>query len=194
MEVSKIKSVFLLVALAFLFFGCSVTKQNTITLNTKKVIFAKPFQVRSVSLCLDDSYASFEEHTKYGKLFVEYIKLSSRCTYNGSFYSFFTYLFKSELKLKNMKLVEQLEFDNFSFYTFRINDNSYVNMIFKYTVTEDMVIVDYQGKLSNELIKNYKKSYESKYLNEKRFDKKFDRSLARMNYFNSYFQREKIIR
>lgn len=188
------KRVLLLIVCVFLFAGCSVSQQNTIILNDKKVVFKKPFYPRSVSSCLDNSYAFFEEQKEYGKLFVEYIKLNQRCTYNGSFYSFFTYLFKSELKLKNMKLIEQFEFDTFSFYTFRVNDDSYINMIFKYSVTEDMVIVDYQGKLSTELIQTYNKSYKNKYLNEKRFDKRFDKSLARMNTFNSYFQREKIMR
>lgn len=188
------KTIILIFLTVFLFAGCSVTRQNTITLNNKKVVFKKPFEIRSVNSCLDDSFVTFQNHQKYGNLYLEYLRLNTNCLYNGSIYCFFTELFEEELKIKNMEIVEEKEFENIAFYTFKIDDNSFINMIYKYATFEDLIIVDYQGKLSEELIQNYESSYKSKYLNKKRFDKKFNRSLARMNYFNSYFTKDSDIR
>lgn len=188
------KKILFLIAIVFLFASCSVSRQNSVLVNNQQLIFEKPFEVRGANSCLDDSFATFQEHNKYGKLYMEYLRLNSGCIYNGSIYSFFLELFESELKLRSIKKVEKVEFDNISFFTFKIDDDSYISMIFQYTTFEDLIIVDYEGKLSNELIKGYDASYKSLYLNKQRFKKDFNRSLARMNYFNSYFTRDSNIR
>ena len=65
------KKVLFLIYIVFLFASCSVNRQNSVILNNQKILFDKPFDVRASNSCLDDSFATFQNHNKYGKLYIE---------------------------------------------------------------------------------------------------------------------------
>ena len=69
------------------------------------------------------------------------------------------------------------------------NEEYYMNLIYKYSSTEDIFIIDYDGKYFTKLIKDFDVNYENIYLNKKRFSSNYSNSLVRMNIFNSYFSR-----
>ena len=126
---------------------------------------------------------------EYGSLFSEYINLDNSCSWNGLARGYFEYLFKTTLKLESFKIIERKDFKNYEFTTYLINNEYYMNLIYKYSSTEDIFIIDYDGKYFTKLIKDFDVNYENIYLNKERFSSNYSNSLVRMNIFNSYFSR-----
>ena len=103
---------------------------------------------------------------------------------------FFDDLFKSTLKIKKIKNIERIEYKNYEFSTYIIDDKYYMNLIYSYSVYEDFFIIDYEGKLFDEMIRLYDKNYINKYTNEPRFNSNYSNSLVRMNILNGYFSKQ----
>jgi hypothetical protein len=94
------------------------------------------------------------------------------------------------IKAKSYKVVEKKEFENIEISTYLVNELYYVNIIDKYTVFEDKLMIDYSGIYSTYLIKNYDSSYENIYINKPRLDTNYFNSLVRFNFFYSYFSKD----
>lgn len=141
--------------------------------------------------CANFSYISNINDEQYGVLFSEYINLDQTCSWNGLSRGYFEYLFKTTLKLKSFKIVDRIDFKNYEFTTYLVNDEYYMNLIYKYSSFEDLFIIDYDGKYFTKLIKDFDISYKNSYLNEKRFSSDYSNSLVRMNFINSYFSRQR---
>lgn len=176
-----------ILVLGFLINGCTSAnnfneKIELITNNQKRSTFDS---------CTNFSYISNIKDNEYGAIFSEYISLDFSCTWNGLARGYFEYLFKSTLNLKSFKIIERFEFKNYEFTTYLIDDLYYMNLIYKYSSSEDIFIVDYNGKYFTKLIKDFDINYKNKYLQEKRFSSNYSNSLVRMNFFNSYFSRER---
>jgi hypothetical protein len=174
-------------SLVLLLFGCSSLKNNSIDKienlgnNKKKYLHDS---------CTNFSYITQNEEEKYGKLFYEYIDLNRSCKWNGMQRGFFVDLFKSTLKLQNMKVVERVDYSNYEFTTYLIDDKYYLNFVYKYSIYEDLFIVDYDGKFFDEKIKEFDKNYENKFLSKPRFISNYSNSLVKMNILNSYFTKD----
>ena len=164
--------------------GCSSIENNSID-NIQ--IFKNNKKNFTYDSCTKFSYISQNEEEKYGKLFYEYINLDSNCSWNGMSRGFFDDLFKSTLKIKN---IERIEYKNYEFSTYIIDDKYYMNLIYSYSVYEDFFIIDYEGKLFDEMIRLYDKNYINKYTNEPRFNSNYSNSLVRMNILNGYFSKQ----
>jgi hypothetical protein len=176
--------------LVFFFNGCYFTNsiyfdQIEETLNDKKQI--------TFDYCANFSYISNIKDEIYGNLFIEYINLDRACHWNGLQTGFFEYQFKSTLKLKSFNLIERKKFDNYEFDTYLIDEKFYVNFIYKYSVYEDLFIIDYDGKYTDKRIKEFDKNYSSKYLDKPRFISNYSDSLVKTNIINSYFSKDKEI-
>ena len=94
------------------------------------------------------------------------------------------------IKAKSYKVVEKKEFENIEISTYLVDELYYVNIINKYKVFEDKLMIDYSGVYSTDLIRNYDKSYENLYLNKPRLDTDYFNSLVRFNFFYSYFSKD----
>jgi len=140
--------------------------------------------------CSRSSYISLIEDKKYGKLFIEYINLDNDCKWNGLSRGYFVELFKSTIKVNSFELVERIDKDNIEINTYLIDKKYYVNIINKFTVFEDIFIVDYFGIYTDEEIKKFDKEYKNIYLNKPRFSFNYSKSLVNMNMINSYFSKE----
>lgn len=173
-------------SLVLLLVGCSSLENNSID---KIENFGNNKKIYTHDSCTNFSYISQNEEEKYGKLFYEYINLDSNCSWNGMSRGFFEDLFKSTLKLKNMKVLERIDYGNHEFSTYIIDDKYYMNLIYRYTVSEDSFIIDYEGKLFDEMIRKYDKNYINKFLKEPRFNSNYSNSLVRMNILNGYFSK-----
>lgn len=178
---------FLFLVISFFICACNSINNfdNEINLfdnNQKKATFDS---------CTNFSYISNVNDIKYGNLFIEYVNLDSSCSWNGFSRGHFEYLFETTLKLKSLKVIERKDFDNYEFTTYLVNGEYYMNLIYKYSVYEDLFVIDYKGKYSTELIKKYDSNYENLYLNKPRFSSNYSKSLVNMNFINSYFSRER---
>lgn len=141
--------------------------------------------------CTNFSYISNVNDKKYGNLFIEYINLDNSCRWNGFQRGYFEYLFKTTLKLESFKLIERKDFNNYEFSTYLIDEKYYMNLVYKYSVSEDLFVIDYEGKYFTELMKNFDNNYKNIYLNKTRFSSNYSKSLVNMNFINSYFSRER---
>lgn len=167
--------------------GCYSTRNYSID----EVEFLKKTEkITTFDSCTNFSYIAQNSDKEYGKLFTEYINMSSSCHWNGFQRGLFEDLFKSTMKFKSFKVVERKDYDNYEFSTYLIDEKYYVNLIYRYTVFEDLLIIDYEGKYTTKLIKQLDLNYDNLYLNKPRFDGHYSNSLVRMNMLNSYFTRE----
>ncbi len=186
------KNILLFAVLVF-FTACSSTSLSKVSLSSNEIFLENKNVIHTFNDCKDFSYYVNENNKKYGKLFIEYIDLNSSCRWNGFQRGFFEELFKSTLKIKSMKVIEQFDFKNFEFTTYLINDKEYLNLIYNYQIFKDIFILDYTGKLSQEYIQKFNSSYKSKYLNKSRFSREYNKSLVNMAYFNAYFSKDKFL-
>ncbi len=178
---------FLFTLLIFVLNSC-VSSQNLnldeeIKLNNEKKFF-------TYDNCTNFSYISNSEDSMYGKIFKEYIRLDSSCKWNGLQRGYFVDLFKDTIKVKSLKLVERIENKNLEISTYLIDEKYYVNIINKFTVFEDLLIIDYKGIYSTRLISGFNKEYKNIYLDKPRLDSNYSNSLVRMNFMKGYFARE----
>jgi hypothetical protein len=179
--------IFLSSLLSFFIYGC--TSINNFDNDVK--LFDNSQKKSTFDSCANFSYISHINDNKYGNLFIEYIDLDSSCSWTGFQRGYFEYLFKTTLKLKSFKLIERKDYDNYEFSTYLVDEKYYMNLIYKYSVYENLFIVDYEGKYSTELIKIFDTNYENIYLNNSRFSSNYSKSLVNMNIINSYFSRER---
>ncbi len=185
------KNVLLFISVLIFFTACSSANLNKIPLNLKEIVLENKNIVYTFNNCTNFSYYTKEKNIKYGKLFIEYINLNFNCRWNGFQRGFFEELFKSTLKIKSIKIIEQFDFENFEFTTYLINEKDYLNLIYNYQVFRDVFIVDYKGVLSQEYIQKFNSSYKSSYLNKSRFSEEYNKSLVNMAIINGYFSKER---
>lgn len=176
--------------LFFIFFlnGCNFPK-NEVVENIYPI--KNQNKILTFDYCTNFSFISNIDNNIEGKLFIEYIKLDNNCSWNGFQRGYFEYLFKSTLKIKDMKIVEQVDYKNYEFTTYIIDNKYYLNLVYSYTVYEDWFIVDYNGRFTHNLMEKFKIKYEHEYLNKDRFFANYSNSLVRMNFINSYFSKER---
>lgn len=176
--------------------GCSssstvVMSNNTFIFGKKntpiEINFTNPIKSYQTSFCTDSSSTIFDDNDLYGYIFIEKIKVSNLCTWNGLPSSFFETSIKQSLKLDSIKTVEKFDIDGYNFKTLKINDDSYLSLIYIYYGTEDILIYDLEGKLYTKLLKSFKSDYESNYLDKKRFNKKYSESLVKKTFIHNYF-------
>lgn len=171
------------------FTSCARYSNHDLHLNNELKI-AKTQQTITSTRCTNESFIANLNDKKYGKLFVEHISLDSNCHWNGFQRGYFEYLYKSTLQLKSFELISRVEYDSYEISTYIINEEYYLNLIYDTGISSDTFIIDYNGILSEKLIRNFEPNYKNKYINKKRFAANYSNSLVRMNLINSYFTRE----
>jgi len=191
-----IKSLFILF-IAIFFTACSSVMPYTYSSKTNELKFKiskdnyfikklnNPEYIMTSDRCTNESYLLKEK-----RYFIEYVSLQNNCSWNGLPDGYFEREFKFELKLKSMVAVERIDIKNYSFSTFKINDKYTLNTITIYTTDSNTFIIDYEGKLYNQLLLKLNPSYQNTFLSSSRFKADYNYSMVRFNFFNSYFNRD----
>lgn len=185
--VKEMKFIFL----AFLIFflnGCNLAKNNQVE-NVYPLKSGN--KMMTFDSCANFSYISRIDNNEKEKMFVEYINLNRECNWNGLQRGYFEYLFKSTLKLKDVEIVERIDYKNYEFTTYIIDKKYYLNLIYIYNVYEDYFIVDYTGNYAYDLMKKFSINYKNDFIDKQRFYSNYSNSLVKMNFINSYFSRER---
>lgn len=160
--------------------------------NLTRVKFDNPYiQYHQAFRCVNNSYTLRDENYKYGKLFLEYINISSSCNWNGSALGFFESNLRKQLNIKSMERVESFDISSYVFRTYKVNNDSYFSVIYIYSGNVDRFIIDYNGKLYDELIKSFKPEYKTNIYFQKRFSGNYNDSLVRKNLIENYFKEER---
>lgn len=153
----------------------------------KKILLTDVKYQNTFSNCSLDTYILSAKSQEYGNLFIENIELSSNCQWNGLASGFFIYELKNRLKFKTFKLVDRFTKENYEISTYKVDGDKYLNILERYTVNGNVLIIDNRGKLSAEIIKNLDPRFELKYLNESRTDINYNYSLVDNNFIFGYF-------
>lgn len=199
MVIKTIKILFLIL----LFAGCSIKNDSVYSMNNAKSMFLGKsenpvlveFQKAKLEhhyyfRCVDDSYTLAGESSTYGKLFIEYVRLDHNCHWTGLPSGFFISNIRNQLKLDDIEVVENYDIKGYDFSTLKVNKNSYLSVIYIYSSSNDIFILDYKGLLYDKLLKSFKKDYKSKYSNKRRYKGEYNDSLVRKNLLENYFDIE----
>lgn len=120
-------------------------------------------------------------------LFIEYINLDISCNWTALPRSYFEELYKNSLGIKNLSLIESLDYDEYQFNTYLIDNKYYMNLIWQSKNTEEKFILDNKGLYFDKLIRTFNKNYKNISLDKKRFTKDYNTSLVENNILGSYF-------
>lgn len=175
---------YFLLFLFILFNSCSIKQNTNLKVNSINNTY-------TYDICTDSSYINLSYDEVFGKLFTEFIRLKPYCHWNGFQRGYFEELFSSTLKLKSFKAIQRLDFNNYEFSKYLINNQYYLDLIYKFGANGDKLIIDYEGKLSLKMIKRFYPNYINKFLNKPRFNVTYYNSLVKMNFINKYFYKEK---
>lgn len=193
----------LFLSLILLFTGCTTSSVYNYS-SSNKVLFLgnKKTQVFNIPLtnpimqyhtsfnCVRESYTLNDLNKNYGRLFVEYIDLDYSCSWTGLPSSFFETNLRYELKIDTLEVVENFDIGSYNFKTYKIDNDSYLSMIYIFGSTTQKFILDYNGSLYDKLLKSFKPDYENRYIFKKRFFGNYNDSLVRKNIINHYFRQE----
>jgi len=193
-------SIFSVILVLVFFTGCAsnaLTKDSTLYFGKDKysavpLKLTNPvFKNQHAFTCNVDSYTLHDNNAEYGQLFIEYIYLGFRCHWNGLPTSFFETNLKHQLKIDSLETVEEFDVGTYNFKTYKIDNDTYLSMIYIFGGSTDRFILDYKGKLYTKLLKKFKPEYQNKVAFQKRFEGKYDDSLVRKNIINHYFSEER---
>lgn len=136
--------------------------------------------------CTNDSYLLLNED-----IFVENISLQTNCRWNGLSNGFFEYEFKHKLKLKSMESLERIDVKNYHFSTHKINETHRLHIIWIWGAYTDTFIIDYTGKLYQELLSHLKPDYKYTHQGLSPFKADYQESLVRLNFIKGYFNADR---
>ena len=154
-----------------------ISKNNFYTYNLNKYELK-----RRQDSCVSNAYT-----IKSDEVFVEYIKLSKNASWNGSSLIFFESLFKNELKIKKLKILEEYEVNNYVLKTYEINENFVCFYIYIFNSSQDVFIIDTNGNLYKNILKRIKSDYVYNYEDKLKGSINFDISLVKKNTLKDYF-------
>lgn len=151
-----------------------------------KVELTNPTYKDYGNFCINTSNVINDNHSQYGKLFFEEIDLNSDCGWKGSPISRFEHNLQFSLNLSSLQIVEEFEFNNFTFKTYLFNEKSYISFIYIYQHDENFIMLDNKGKLYEKVLKLFKPSYTNNHISKKRYDKVFTNSIAKNSMIYHY--------
>lgn len=134
-----------------------------------------------------DSYVLEAYTVNTDDLYLEYINVDVDVTWRGLPLGHFTNLLKNELKLISLDLLEKIELKNYTFLTYKINNEYILNIINISDVDKEVFIIDTKANLYENLLKNFQKSYVYKFEKNNNVSLYLNLSLAKNNAFHDYF-------
>lgn len=137
-----------------------------------------------------DSYTMEAYTIKSDDLFVEYIHTDSDVQWRGLASSLYIEFLKDKLGFKKMDILEKKEYQNFVFYTFKINEHFILNFIYIYEQNKDVFILDIKSELYTNLLKNFDQSYIYNFDRNKEDILNINISIVKENNFFNYFGHE----
>lgn len=137
-----------------------------------------------------DSYAVEAYTIKSDNLFIEYIHTLSDVQWRGLPSSLYIEFLKDKLGFNKMDILEKKEYENFDFYTFKIDNHFILNFIYIYEQNKDTFILDIKSELYENLLRNFDKEYKYKFEQNKEDVLDIDISIVNENNFFNYFGHE----
>jgi hypothetical protein len=139
-----------------------------------------------------DSYTIEAYTIKSDNLFIEYIHTDSDVQWRGLPSSLYIEFIKDKLGFIKMDILEKKEYENFDFYTFKIDEHFILNFIYIYELNKDVFILDIKSELYENLLRNFDKKYKYKFEQNKEDSLDIDISIVNDNNFFNYFGHEDI--
>ncbi|QKF81579.1 hypothetical protein [Halarcobacter ebronensis] len=134
-----------------------------------------------------DSYVIEGYTLSNADIHLEYIKVESDVSWNVEVVSAYEDLIKEKLKIGSLKVLEEKNIKTYTFKTYKADDSFVFHLIFIYTTSSNLLIIDTKGTLYKELISRFDSTYEYKYKEEQKGDINFNISIIKENSMRSYF-------
>ncbi len=166
-------------------------KNGTVTLwANKKELFIQLdeyYKTTQSSSCVQEGYSILCNNSNYGKLFLEYMSVQPQCDWQSLPHGNFKDLIKKQLKLKEMKTLQELDLKNFEVCSFKADDKY---KLFTIIITDGKrytFILDYEGKLSKDIVSMFDKDIDT--LGELEIlSLNYEGSLAKINLTENYIR------
>ncbi len=171
------------IAIIFLLNSCVSVKNQKLDSE-----FSNYKKISTFDYCSNFSYIQNIDDLKYKRLFIEYISIKSDCKWNGLSRGYFVDLFRDNIKVNSFKLVSREDFSNLEISTYIIDEQYYIDIINSFGVLDDLLIIDFDGIYTDEILKSFGKR--NIYLDKNRFFVEYNKSLVRMNFFKTYFSKD----
>lgn len=134
-----------------------------------------------------DSYILEAYTLKADNIYMEYIHTQNDVSWNAQALSSFKDLLKDKIKAKSIDLLEKKEFGHYEFLVYKIDYNFILNLIYIYEINKEIFILDTNGQLYEDLLKNFDKTYVYKFDKNAIIFKDLNLSLVRSNAIKNYF-------
>ena len=134
-----------------------------------------------------DSYILEAYTLKADNIYMEYIHTQNDVSWNAQALSSFKDLLKDKIKAKSIDLLEKKEFGHYEFLVYKIDYNFILNLIYIYEINKEIFILDTNGQLYEDLLKNFDKTYVYKFDKNAIIFKDLNLSLVRSNATKNYF-------
>ncbi len=130
----------------------------------------------------------FEAYTiSNEELFLEYVKTDNNTSWNGQAVSLYEDFFKSKLKLNSFETLEKKELGNYIFKVKKVNENFVLHLIYIWTVSTNIFIVDMKGNLYKKLLSELDSNYEYNFEKEEKASVNFNISIVKDNCLQGFF-------
>ena len=134
-----------------------------------------------------DSYILEAYTLKADNIYMEYIHTQNDVSWNAQALSSFKDLLKDKIKAKSIDLLEKKEFGHYEFLVYKIDYNFILNLIYIYEINKEIFILDTNGQLYEDLLKNFDKTYVYKFDKNPIVFTDLNLSLVRSNATKNYF-------
>ncbi|MGA1933395.1 hypothetical protein ACH5BF_11885 [Arcobacter sp. YIC-464] len=135
-----------------------------------------------------DSYVLDAYTLKTDAVFLEHIHIDNDVQWEGLPSSIYISFLKDSLRIKQMDVLEKIEFDGFDFITYKIDNHFILNFIYIYEINKDTFILDVKSELYTNLLKKFDSSYTYKFEQNSDETLSLDLSIVKQNGIYGYFK------
>ena len=120
-------------------------------------------------------------------IFLEYIKNDSNVSWSGQALSLYEGFIKEKLKIDELKVLEDSDIGNYTFRVYNIDKSFVIHIIYIYTASSNIIIIDAKGVLYKALRQNLDTSYKYSFDDMNRGEINFNISMVKENCLRGYF-------
>lgn len=159
--------------------GCTAAKQTEVeksssyTIGSDSINLKDPKKQRRFDGCVLNAYT-----IKDSDIFIEYLKLSPRCSWNGLGSSFFRNLLNQTYSLS---VLQSFKAKDYHIVVYKMEDKRLYFLSRTYR-GGNYFIIDYSGEFTQKICSKC-----SLITKKEQFSKRFDKSLVKNNILNNYF-------
>lgn len=152
--------------------------------NTKniKIQLSSPIYIESNNNCTNRAFILKDKSDLYGNVFIEYVDFHNDCNFTGEARGLYQNYLKDKLKLDSLQVHKKFLINESEFIVFIVNDEYILNFLHVYDYDKHAFVLDFTGKVFNELVQVYKPDFKANTQEYNRVDLSLDISIVKDNH------------